>query len=127
MRITSVIAPCVFGLLALSCQRNEPEPLVPAAGTLRAIDQAIDDVSTARCDHEERCNRIGPEMRYSDREHCTNIMRSEAREDFNQCRAGVDQDDLRECLTQITNEDCNGALRRLEEYKECRLDDLCMD
>jgi hypothetical protein len=126
MRI--IVVPCSFllGLLVLSCQRNEPEPLVPAAGTVRAVDQAVDELTTARCDYEQRCQGIGPEARYSDREHCMNVVRSEARRDLT-CHRGVDQDDLRECLTQIANEDCNGPFQRLEQYKDCHLDDLCAD
>jgi hypothetical protein len=127
MRIIAVAVPCVIGLLVVSCQHKEPEPLVPASGTMQAIDQAVGEVSTARCDHEQRCNHVGAEMRYSDRDHCMNVMHSEARRDFEQCRAGVDQKDLRECLTEIANEDCNSAVQRLEAYKECHVDDLCLD
>jgi hypothetical protein len=64
-------------------------------------------------------------MRYSDRDHCLNVMRSEARKTLNQCHGGVDKADLRECLTQIANESCSGAFAQLEEYKECHMDDLC--
>lgn len=125
MRIIGVTSFWVVGLLALSCQRNEPEPLVPAAGTVRAVERATEDISTARCDHEQRCKRIGSDMAYSDREHCLNVMRSEAQQNLNQCHAGLDQDDLRECLTQIANEDCSGVFAGLAAYKACRLDDLC--
>jgi len=109
----------------LSCQRKEPEPLVPAARTVGAIEQAIDDVSVARCDYEERCNHVGVDMRYADRKHCMNVMRYDAQQDLDQCRSGVDQDDLRECVTEIANEDCAGPFRRLGEYKACHMDDLC--
>lgn len=122
MRILTL---CGIGLLVLSCQRNEPEPLVPAAGTVREVEQAVDDVAKARCDHEQRCNRIGQNTSYSDREHCMNVLRVDAQKDLNQCQAGLDRDDLRECLTQIANEDCNGVFAGLAEYKACRLDDLC--
>ena len=125
MRSVDVIAPLVFGIVVLSCQRKEAEPLMPAAGTVRAIDQAVQDLATARCDYQQRCNRIGPEMLYADREHCLNLMRSEARGQLNHCRAGVDQKDVRECLTQISNEDCSGTFSQLEEYKDCHMDDLC--
>lgn len=125
MRIINITGPCIASLLLLNCQRSEPEPLVPAAGTIRAVEAAVDEVSTARCDYEQRCNHVGPEMRYSDREHCMGVMRSDAQQKLNQCRAGVDRDDLRECLTEITNEDCSGPFRQLERYKECNLDDLC--
>lgn len=128
MRTVNIIAPIVVASFIWSCQRNEPEPLTPAAGTVPAIDSAVLSLSTARCDYQQRCNRIGPESRYSDRDHCVNVMRAEARRELNTCRAGIDQDDLRECLTQIANEECGGGMfSRLEEYKDCHLDDLCTD
>lgn len=125
MRITAIIGFCALGWLISSCQRNEPEPLVPAAGTIREVNRAVEDISTARCDYEQRCKRIGSEMRYSDRQHCMSVIRSEVEQNLNQCHAGLDQADVRECLTQIANEDCSGAFAGLSEYKECRLDDLC--
>jgi hypothetical protein len=125
MRIKTVTNAWLVSLLVWSCQHEQPEPLVPAAGTIQAIDEAVDRIAMAQCDYEQRCQHIGPEMRYSNRDHCMNVMHSEARKDLNQCRAGVDQADLRECLTQIANQDCGGAFRNLEEYKECHMDDLC--
>ena len=127
MRTVYVTASLVLGICFSSCHRSEPEPLVPAAGTVRAIDKAVEDLSAARCDYEQRCNRIGSAARYADRDHCTNVMRAEARRELNQCRAGVDQDDLRECLTQIANEACSSPFSRLEEYKDCHLDSVCVD
>lgn len=121
----SVSSLCVLGFLVLSCQRNEPQPLVPASGTVHTVAQAVDDISSARCDYEQRCNHIGSQMRYASRQHCMNVMRSEAEQNLNQCQGGLDHDDVRECLTQIENHDCSGTFSGLAEYKECRLDNLC--
>lgn len=125
MRITAVTAPLVIGFLISSCQHHESEPLVPAAGTVRQVESSVDQLAKARCDYAERCKQIGASMRYSSREHCMNVMRADARRDLNQCHEGVDEKDFRECLTQIANEDCSGAFRGMDEYKECHLDDLC--
>ena len=89
------------------------------------VERAVEDISTTRCEHEQRCKQIGSDMRYSDQQHCMSVMRSEARQSLSQCQAGLDHDDLRECLTQIENQDCDGPVSGLAEYKECRLDDLC--
>jgi hypothetical protein len=125
MRTVYVTTQLILGALVFSCQHEKAEPLVPSSGTVRGIDKAVVDLATARCDYQQRCNHIGPESRYADRDHCLKVMRSEARSDLNHCHAGVDQNDLRECLTQIANEDCGGTFSRLEEYKDCHLDDLC--
>ena len=89
MRIKDLTGICLcggMGLLIMSCQRQEPAPLVPAAGTVRAVEQATEDIATARCDHEQRCNRIGSNMQYSDRDHCMNVARSEAQQNLNECQ-----------------------------------------
>ncbi len=127
MKLAHFVAAFVVLPLTGACQRKDPEPLVPASGSVREVETAIDRLATARCDYAQRCRRIGPEAQYSSREHCTKIMHTEAQRDLNQCRRGVDQEDLRECLTQIQNEDCSGAFRRVDEYKDCHLDDLCAD
>jgi hypothetical protein len=125
MRINGILGFAAVALLISSCQKSAREPLVPAAGTVRAVEKATGDIATARCDHEQRCNHIGSDMRYSDREHCMNVMRSEARDNLNQCHAGLDDGDVRECLTQIANQDCSGVFAGLAEYKACQMDDLC--
>jgi hypothetical protein len=125
MRTIADIWPCFIVVLVLSCQHKEPEPLTPAARTIGASEQAIDDVSMARCDYEQRCNHVGFEMRYADRKHCMNVMRYDAQQDLDQCRDGVNQDDLRECMMEIANEDCAGPFRRLGEFAACHMDDLC--
>ncbi|MET0414246.1 MAG: DUF6184 family natural product biosynthesis lipoprotein [Polyangiaceae bacterium] len=124
---TSPVVATFVALQLLACNRRDPEPLVPASGTVHEVQAAIDSLTTARCDYAQRCRLIGPQAQYSSREHCTNVMRTEAQQDLNQCHRGVDQEDFRECLTQIQNEDCSGAFRRVDEYKDCRLDDLCAD
>jgi len=129
MRLASISALSALSVIGLfsACSKDKPEPLVPAAGTVEAVERATNDIANARCDREQRCNRIGPEGEYADRNHCMNVMTQKAREDMNQCHGGVDQEDLRQCLTEIANKDCSGIFADIGEYKACGMDDLCAD
>lgn len=124
--VLAVVGSCSLAWVVAGCgHREQPEPLVPASGTARAIDMTVDDIATARCNHEQRCDQVGGDKRYSDRQHCMNTMRSETRADLNKCTTGIDEKDVRECLDEIDKEECTGAFHGLQEYKQCKLDDLC--
>jgi hypothetical protein len=126
MRIRrSVTLLAAVGSFLAACGKDQPAPLVPAAGTVREADDAAERVANARCDREQRCKDIGESKTYSDRNHCMTVMKNEAMKDFSDCRTGVDQKDLRQCLTEIGNEDCNGLFSGFAEFKACGMDDLC--
>jgi hypothetical protein len=104
------------------------EPMVPAARmTTPASERAIEAISSARCDHEQRCNSIGPTARYMTRDHCMSVMRSDGYDGLGVCRLGIDQEELQECLVDISNDDCNGPAARLDAKPACRANKLCMD
>jgi Family of unknown function (DUF6184) len=115
---------CVVG-----CNRDKPaeQPLTPASGTTDAAERTSESIASARCDRAQRCNQIGPAQRYSDRGHCMNVMRADARQMLGQCPRGVDEPDVRECLTEISNQDCRSVVDDLEERIACRSDDLCLN
>jgi hypothetical protein len=125
MRIAGVISLFLAASPILACAPKEPEPLVPAAGTVQAVDRAADDLADARCDREQRCMEIGPEKKYSNRDHCLSVMRKEARESLGECHRGVDEGDVRQCLATIKDEDCGASLGSLSELKQCGMDDMC--
>lgn len=117
------------GCFFAGCERGtETEPaLVPATRTSPAAERAIGAIAAARCDHEQRCNRVGPTAKYMSREHCMNVMLGDAYDKYSQCRLGVNQKDLHECLTSIGDEDCNGTIDKIERKVACRADDLCIE
>jgi hypothetical protein len=115
----------------ISCGRREAEtPLTPAAGFTSDITGAIESISSARCDSEQRCGDIGPRATYMNRDHCMGVMRADGQDSLGECTLGIDRIDLLECVTQINNEDCGGAggaIDRLERLAACRSGDLCVD
>ncbi len=126
MRHALTLTVLTIGLFS-ACSKEKPPPMTPAAGTTQAIDQAITDMANARCDHEQRCNQIGANAKYSDRNHCIQVMGGKAREDLQGCVRGVDQEDMRQCMTEISNQSCDGMFSGIAESKACGMDDLCAD
>jgi hypothetical protein len=117
------------GALFIGCERGyESEPvLTPAAGTTPAAERAIDAIAAARCDHEQRCNSIGPTAQYMTREHCMNVMRADGYDELGVCRLGIDQREIQSCLAEIADQDCGDPIDRLERMAACRSGKLCMD
>lgn len=101
--------------------------LTPAARVSPAAERAIEAMASARCNHEQRCNTIGPTGAYMTREHCLNVMRADGYDELGACEHGVDQEKLQECLAAIADQDCNGARDRLERLPACRAAELCLE
>jgi hypothetical protein len=55
------------------------------------------------------------------------VMRDDAARKVNDCRQGVDQEDLRECINEVSNQDCSGPIDSIERSINCNMDDLCLD
>ena len=127
MRLIHIVCLSAFGLLGAACSKDKPEPLVPAAGTVQRVEKATEDMANVRCDHEQRCNEIGEGKKYSDRNHCLGVMRKEAGESLNSCHKGIDENDLRQCMTELQNQDCDGLFEGIGEMKACGMDDLCAE
>jgi hypothetical protein len=129
MRYVGATSILLTGALFLGCERGyDAEPaLTPAARTSPAAERAIEAISAARCDHEQRCNSIGPTAQYMTREHCMNVMRADGYDELGVCRLGIDQQELQSCLTEIADEDCGAPMDRLQRKVACRSGELCLD
>ncbi len=129
MRYSGALIALLPVAVFIGCEGTKPEPapLVPAARTSPAAERAIDAIAAARCDHEQRCNSIGPTSEYMTRQHCMNVMRSDGYSELGVCRLGIDQSELQECLAEIGNAGCGAPLDALERIVACRSSDLCLD
>jgi hypothetical protein len=106
-----------------------PPPMVPAAVVTVTAPEASGSLSEAQCNHEAKCNRIGPTQRYSDWTHCMNIARQAADQKFSNCR-NVRQAELTNCLNEITTEGCGFLSEPLDSFERayaCRGTALCYD
>lgn len=118
-----------FALLFGGCQHEEASepPLTPAARTSPAAERAIGALAAARCDHQQRCQAIGPNGPYLNREACMNVMLSDGYAQLSGCRLGIDQDDVEECLQDIQESDCQENMVRLETIDDCSTEEICID
>jgi hypothetical protein len=103
--------------------------MVPAAVVTVTTPEASVSLSEAQCNHEAKCNRIGPTQRYSDWTHCMNIAHQAADQKFSNCRS-VRQAELTNCLNEITTAGCGGLSEPLDSFERayaCRGTALCYD
>ena len=90
-------------------------------------DQAVHDITQARCNRSMACNDIGDRKSYADFAACTReIGRDTGITLRNQkCPNGILTDRLSSCLDQINTERCGNPLDTLERVAACRKGMLC--
>jgi hypothetical protein len=117
------------GLMLGACASEPaPEPrLVPASRTSPAGERAIEELASLRCDHEQLCNKIGPNATYANRDQCLTIARRDAQGELGGCRIGVDQEALPDCFAKIAEQDCDHLVDSVARISECRMTSLCVD
>lgn len=124
-----VMTSTVLSMALAGCNKESESapPMTPASAPNPAARNAGEQLASGRCDHEQSCNNIGPDKKYGSREHCMTVMRDDAAKSVNHCRTGIDQEDMRECLTDIAGQDCGNPFESLMSSKNCDADDLCLD
>ena len=123
------MASTVLSIALAGCNKKSETapPMTPASAPDPSARRAGEAIAEARCDHEQRCNDIGPNKKYGSREHCMTVMRDDAAKSVNHCKRGIDQEDLRECLTDIMGQNCGNPFESFASSKNCDMDDLCSD
>jgi hypothetical protein len=123
------MASALFSMALSGCNKESEAapPMSPASAPNPAARNAGEELASARCDQEQRCNNIGSAKKYGSREHCMTVMRDDAAKSVNHCRNGIDQEDLRECLTDIQGQNCGNPFESAMSSKNCSMDDLCLD
>ncbi len=109
---------------------NEPvraDPTLPAGQVKGSGKQAVEEITRARCAREQRCNNIGADRKFANQDACMREVREEWSDDLNayECPAGINQDELSECLEEVRNEDCNNPFDTLGRIVACRSSDIC--
>src|SRR5688500_4274973 len=89
---------------------------------------ARDDATEASCDTHERCNQIGPGLKYASRDDCEISYRSfwNDRWPVADCDDRVNPDALELCITGLQAVECSNWLDSLNaEYNKCAKDKVC--
>lgn len=117
---------CVFGgALAFGAWVSAEPAATPAARAVGA--SAADRLAISRCDRELRCDHIGEGKRYASVPDCQTRVRADWKDDLDsrQCENGIDSQELRECLSEIREEDCNNAFDTLSRLTQCSRAQIC--
>lgn len=119
-------------LAASACDRdrgtNEAmQPELPAGEAAAVSQNAVDAITSARCEREARCKNIGTDEDYPSMAACKSQIQSEWKDELNgmECGAGVVQKELDECLEEIRNENCANPFDTLGRLGACRSNDIC--
>jgi hypothetical protein len=130
--VATVIA--TMGVSLVACNREKqatgegrsPGDETPAADRVEP-EAAVNSMSEARCEYEQRCGNVGQDRTYSDKDHCLTRFKGDFQKELNawECPGGINRDELTECLTEIRNNDCNSPFDSLERVIACRSSDLC--
>lgn len=119
--------PLVLLALPIGCsKKNDPEPAV--ATTPEPV-RSIHNISTTRCEREERCGNVGAGKTYGSASECVTKLDADGYSDLNSadCKAGLDHAQLDKCLTAIRGEDCGSPADSFERMVDCRSSALCRD
>jgi hypothetical protein len=122
LALTAAVASCA--------KKNESEPRYsPASRGAQSNDRSISAITNERCDRELRCGNIGADKRYGSRDECVRKLNDSGYDSLGptECRTGIDQGELSQCLQSIRSEDCNSPLDTLERIAACRSGELCKD
>lgn len=90
-------------------------------------DEAVMRVTTARCERELACNKIGHGRAYEDQPTCLErigALMDEAA-GTNACPAGTDDVAVAACLLEIQRTPCGGELERSTNLPACTRSSLC--
>jgi hypothetical protein len=104
----------------------------PSTGVTEAQNQAdtrvVDQIASARCDHEATCGNIGAGKKYDRRELCIDEMRGNTAPDLTayRCPRGIDQKQLDACFKQLREQSCSFSLAHLFSANECAESALCI-
>jgi hypothetical protein len=88
---------------------------------------AIASITQARCQREQRCGNIGADKKFDSQSKCMSEIRETWKDELNtrECRGGIVQKELKECLEEVRNEDCNNPFDTLNRVLACREGDIC--
>jgi hypothetical protein len=125
-------------LAAIGCARHPSQTAAAVPGTQpppgvmsqqnEAQMRVVDQLTNARCDHEQTCKNIGPGQKFVSRETCVDQVRGTMANDINayNCPRGIDQQALDHCLSSLRSEECSFSFNRLFSENACGATSLCI-
>jgi len=87
----------------------------------------VQQIATAECNMEERCENIGPSGKYASREECMRKVQSSYGDVTSQaaCKTGLNPLRLDTCLHAIDTSSCGSPQDGVDKIEACRTGTLC--
>ena len=101
-----VMTSTVFSMTLAGCSKEgetEP-PMTPASAPNPAARNAGESIAAARCDQRTALQRHRTERQVRLARPLHDRHAGRRRQEVNHCRLGIDQEDLRECLNEISDQ-----------------------
>jgi uncharacterized protein DUF6184 len=122
---------CAVSLtFAAACGKSDrPAESALAEAVTTEGGSATESIAEARCARESRCDNVGPEKTYSSMEDCIIRVRSDWSDELSarECKAGVNETQLNECLNEVREEECSSPFDTLERVAACTTGQICAD
>ena len=130
-RVSSLVAALAFGLVSAACEHGIDSTATSTTSGLVVNDptdlHAVDSIGFTRCEREARCGNIGPERTFRTSASCIRHLRADALSELTigNCRAGISQSELDECLADIRASSCEAPIQKLSNVPSCQTRELC--
>jgi Family of unknown function (DUF6184) len=99
----------------------------PDAALAEDVD-VIHELSSARCDREQACGRIGRLAEYASRDDCMGRMVANLMQDVTatHCARGIDRDSATQCMAAIRQDRCGDPGETMARVGICAPSTLCI-
>ena len=93
-----------------------------------ANDDAVRQLTDARCDRAKACNELGPNQKYPDHDACKREVGHDLNADLRpgECPRGIREQRVGNCLQEIQNEKCGNFFDKISRNETCRTGKLCL-
>lgn len=133
--ISATIVVLTGAALGFACASEDREAMTPASGVAPRFTarETSDSIAHERCQHLEECGGFTvPSTKFKNFDDCKQTLRTDLDQKFggDSCANGVGDRDLRDCLSEIGDEDCSGVsgvIDSVDRYLACRPGKLCLN
>jgi hypothetical protein len=116
-------------LVTAACKNDRPAQSTTSTTSASVMnsDDAINQLTVRRCDHEIDCKNVGSGKHYDDRGSCEREMLHTLQVELGptRCITGIREDRLTECMQTIRTADCGSSLDTTSGIATCRTSALC--
>jgi hypothetical protein len=128
---TTSSAACAIAFVAVACAHEaSPPPATTFTTGARTVspDVATTRLTTARCDREVACMKVGQGKRFPDRDACMREIGHDTATTLHAdaCQPGIDDAKLGTCIVEVRSGRCDDPLDAIARIAACKQSELCV-